>query len=316
MRHIFIVNPAAGKNHAATDLIPAIRAACERQGCEYTIHITAAPGEATRLAAEASASGEPCRLYACGGDGTLWEVLAGIPVGSSTEFAPVPCGSGNDFVRMLGGPQPFLQLERLIAAPSVAVDGMECRCGDRPVRYALNVAATGMDAAVAYHMGRIKRRPLVSGSMAYDLALAKVFFGRLGCRLRVRMTTAAGMIERQGRFLFALCANGTHYGGGYCGAPQACPADGLLDFVLVDKMPRMRILQLLPHYKRGTHVGKAGIHTFRGTAMAVTSDRPIPATLDGECFLTDSWEIRLCPSAWRLVLPEGARFPRPQASLV
>lgn len=37
----------------------------------------------------------------------------------------------------------------------------------------------------------------------------------------------------QDRFLFALAGSGRYYGGGYCGAPEADPSDGLLDFVLI-----------------------------------------------------------------------------------
>ena len=40
----------------------------------------------------------------------------------------------------------------------------------------------------------------------------------------------------QDRFLFALAGSGRYYGGGYCGAPEADPSDGLLDFVLIRRV--------------------------------------------------------------------------------
>ncbi len=306
MKHVFIVNPAAGKKSPAMALVPRIREVCEAHGCRYEILETTAPLEAVSLCREAiRTADETVRLYACGGDGTLLEVMTAIEPGSDTELAHIPCGSGNDFVRMLGGAQPYLDLDAMVTADAYPIDGILCTYGDGGARRSLNVAATGMDAYVAYHMAKFKRWPLVSGSMAYNLALVKVFFGRLGCQLTVEMETADGMLKQEGRYLFALCANGEYYGGGYHGVPTAVPDDGTLDFVLVDKLPRSRILQLLPKYKKGTHKGENGVHFYRGTSIRVQADRVMPVTLDGECVMTDHFCATVQPNAYRFVMPDA-----------
>lgn len=310
MRHVFILNPAAGKREAALARVPEIAASCDAAGCAYTLRYTAAPGDATRFACEEEAHGDAVRLYACGGDGTLLEVLAGLTPGSAVEVAHIPCGSGNDFVRNYGGTAPFLSVATMLRASAIPVDGICCERAGEPPRYALNVAATGMDAAVAYHMAGFRRWPLIKGGLAYDLALAKVFCSKLGCSLTVEMETTEGVVKVSGRYLFALCANGQYYGGGFHSAPMALPDDGLLDFVLVEHMSRARMLKLVSKYKTGTHLGQPEVHTWRGTAMTVQIDRPAPATLDGECFLTDRWRVSVCPGAYRFVLPEGATLPR------
>ncbi len=316
MRHIFIVNPAAGKNAPATALVPRIREVCEAHGCRYEILETTAPLEAITLCREAIlAAGETVRLYACGGDGTLLEVMTAIEPGSDTELAHIPCGSGNDFVRMLGGAQPYLDLEAMVTAKAYSIDGILCTYGEGESRCSLNVAATGMDAEVAYHMAKFKRWPLVSGSMAYNLALVKVFFGRLGCRLTVEMETEKGKVKADGNFLFALCANGEYYGGGYHGVPTAVPDDGVLDFVLVEKMSRLRILRLLPKYKKGTHKGECGVNFYRGTAIRVQADRVMPVTLDGECVLTDRFCATVQKDAYRFVMPAAIAAHRSKATV-
>ena len=66
MRHVFIINPAAGKTQKAVDLIPRIEAYFAEHGGEYEILTTEKPGDATELAREACAKGTPVRLYACG----------------------------------------------------------------------------------------------------------------------------------------------------------------------------------------------------------------------------------------------------------
>lgn len=315
MKHLFILNPAAGKHQSALALEPAIIAACEAAGCSYEILHTKAPGDATRFTEEAVAAGGPVRIYACGGDGTLLEVMTGLVPGGQAEFTHIPCGSGNDFVRMFGGNEPFLNLEEMVRADTYPVDGIECTWGEGKSRRSLNIAATGMDATVAHHMARFKRWPLVSGPMAYNLALVKVFFGKLGSSLKVEMDTADGPVTVEGRYLFALCANGQYYGGGYNGAPLARPDDGVLDFLLVEKMSRLRMLNLLPKYKAGTHLGKKGVHLWHGTAMTVHTDKPTPVSLDGECFLTDRFSVRILPGAYRMVFPPAVA-PKREAATV
>ncbi len=317
MKHVFILNPAAGKHAPALALAPQIRAVCEKHGLAYEILETTAVGDATELARCAIAGTDgTVRLYACGGDGTLLEVLTAIEPHSDTELAHIPCGSGNDFVRMLGGAEPYLCLEDMVTAAAYPMDGILCTYGDGVVRRSLNIAATGMDAEVAYHMAKFKRWPLVSGSMAYNLALVKVFFGHIGCHITAEMETDEGVQCAEGEYLFALCANGEYYGGGYHGVPTARPDDGVLDFVLVEKMPRLRILRLLPKYKKGTHQGERGVHFFRGTAITVKTARPMPVTLDGECVMTDRFRAEIQKAAYRMVIPQSVAAARLETAAV
>ena len=79
MKHVFIINPAAGKKDATTQVAAGIRAACLRRELEYDILTTEHPRHAVELVREKAAeyAGEQVRFYACGGDGTLNEVAAG-----------------------------------------------------------------------------------------------------------------------------------------------------------------------------------------------------------------------------------------------
>ena len=65
MRHVFLINPAAGKYDRTGEFTQTIRAACE--GLDYEILVSRAPGDCTHIAQAAASSGEPVRLYACGG---------------------------------------------------------------------------------------------------------------------------------------------------------------------------------------------------------------------------------------------------------
>ena len=93
MRHVFILNPVAGKSKSALALRGRIDAYFARHPeMEYSIRLTDGVGSATCIATEECECGGAVRLYACGGDGTLQETANGIPVGSAdVELAVIPC---------------------------------------------------------------------------------------------------------------------------------------------------------------------------------------------------------------------------------
>ena len=66
----FIVNPAAGGGKNKEELIEKIRAACEKQGDEYEIHVTKEAGDAEKFVRRecVEKSGKKIRFYACGGE--------------------------------------------------------------------------------------------------------------------------------------------------------------------------------------------------------------------------------------------------------
>lgn len=300
MRHVFILNPVAGKNHMAVELRGKIDAYFARHPeLEYSIRITDGVGAATRIAQEECEAGDRVRLYACGGDGTLQETASGIPIGSeSVELAVIPCGSGNDYIRTFGSKEDFMRISDLVEADAYPVDAVDC--GDR---ISLNIASMGMDASVGQKMQRYKNLPGVSGSMAYNIAVADVFFHPIGEKMTIEIDSVDGYVRRDGRYLLALAANGRYYGGGYCGAPKAVENDGLLDFVLVKKIPRPQIPFVLGKYKKGDHDSIACLEHIRGTGMRIVAEKSMVCNVDGECFDTQKMSFTVMPAAFRFVIP-------------
>ena len=77
MKHLFIINPAAGSRNRTDDYSEVIHKVCRARKLNYEVRVSTAPGECNRIAREAAQTGEELRIYACGGDGTLNEVVAG-----------------------------------------------------------------------------------------------------------------------------------------------------------------------------------------------------------------------------------------------
>ena len=114
MRHLFIVNPAAG----GCDISGGVRAAAARifgEGGEYEVYVTRAPGDAEDKVRRESERGGELRVYSAGGDGTLNECVNGAALRKNTAVAVYPTGTGNDFARMFGPERArLLDLEALV----------------------------------------------------------------------------------------------------------------------------------------------------------------------------------------------------------
>ena len=162
MKHVFIVNPAAGKSDRTESYRKLIDAAFVPRGLQYELLVSQAPGDCRKLAQQAAASGEAVRLYACGGDGTLNEVVNGVIGCPNAAVTHYPGGSGNDAIKIFDDPAAFTSIERLLSAEEAPFDLI--RCNDS---YALNVLSIGFDARVGTDIARFKRLPLVTGKGAY-----------------------------------------------------------------------------------------------------------------------------------------------------
>ena len=122
MEYILIVNPAAGKANAAMSLLPRLTRYCKEQGLAYTVEATQYPGHGQQISAKWAATGREVCLCACGGDGTLHEVINGAYGFSNATVACFPCGTGNDFVRTFGAVETFLDPRQLVEGEALHID--------------------------------------------------------------------------------------------------------------------------------------------------------------------------------------------------
>ena len=245
MKHIFIVNPAAGKSDRTAEYRKMIEAAFAPRGLSYELLVSGAPGECRTLARQAAQSGEEVRLYACGGDGTLNEVVNGVVGYGNAAVTHFPGGSGNDTIKIFDDPAAFTSIERLLDAEEARFDLI--RCNDS---YALNVLSIGFDARVGTDIARFKRLPLVSGKGAYILS---IFSNMLhGLTADYTVTLDSGEVFSGRKTMICVC-NGRWYGGGFNPVPEAEPDDGLLDVLVVEKVNLLQVATVVGHYQKGRY---------------------------------------------------------------
>lgn len=306
MKHIFVVNPCAGGRDRSHE----IAAALAPLDIEAEIYCTTATADATRYVAACIAC-KPAgglRFYACGGDGTLNEVVAGVlkAVGSAAAAAPevevacYPCGSGNDYVKNWPGVD-FGNLEHLVGGTAVPVDVM--RVGDF---CCINVLNYGFEAEVCRGMQQVRRWPLLGGRMAYTSGIlySLVTKRHNPCRISVD-----GQLWRQGDLLLASAANGQYVGGGYRCAPRAVVDDGRLEVLAIDSLSIVRFLGMIGHYKRGEHLDceemRRVVHSTGGRKVTIEADREFSIVVDGELHSGRRFDIEVLPQALNFVLPGG-----------
>ena len=98
-------------------------------------------------------------------------------------------------------------------------------------------------------------------------------------------------------------ANCRFYGGGMRIAPNADPADGLLEVVLVEQSSKLRFLSNLPKVFSAKHVELEGVRTFRAREVEISADRPFDVYADGDRITELPTTVRVVPRALRVLAP-------------
>ena len=297
MKHLFIINPAAGKYDHTEELKTKIDLVCKEHNLNYDIRVSEKPGDCTAMTKEAAASGEETRVYACGGDGTLNEVVCGAAGAANLAVTHFPCGSGNDFIKNFSDPSAFFDLERLLDPEEATLDLIQV--GED---YSLSICSMGIDARIGTEIQTYKRLPLVSGKGAYNLST--VINVLKGIHRHYVVEVNGETID--GRFTLICVCNGRFYGGGYCPVPEAMPDDGKLEVLLVNKVSRLQLASIIGKYKEGCYAEYPEVFRHLTTdRVVIRCDREEVVNLDGEARWGKVVEIRLSDNKLRFFYPRG-----------
>jgi len=297
MKHLFIINPAAGSRNRTEEYSAAIHKICRARKLDYEIRVSTAPGEATRIAREAARTGEDLRLYACGGDGTLNEVVAGAAGHDNAAVTVFSGGSGNDFVKIFDDPKAFFDLHRLMDAEEATFDLI--RCNDD---ISLNICSVGLDARIGTDVSRYKRLPLLQGFRAYAAsAVVNVVKG-----IAEHYVVEVNGERIDGEQTFVCVCNGRFYGGGFNPVPEADPSDGLLDVLVVKKVSRAQVPALIGKYKNGRYRELHQVARYIKTdRVKIICDKPTAINLDGELRTARVIEMSVAKEKIRFFYPKG-----------
>ena len=297
MEHLFIINPAAGKYNRTDEFSWMIRQICGKHGLRFRVAVSDHPGDCTRIAREAAETGEELRIYACGGDGTLNEIVTGVAGFPNVAITHYAGGTGNDFIKVFSDTEPFKDLESLLDAEETQFDLIDCN-GD----YSLNVCSVGLDARIGTEVARFKRLPLVTGPGAYLLSAAWNVIRGVSDHYVVDVDGQ----HIDGKQTLIFVGNGQCYGGGFRPVPEADPGDGLLEVLVATGVSRLKVARLIGMYKAGRYAEHPDlIRHFRVKELKILCDEETPINLDGELRLGKEIRIRIADSKIRFFYPKS-----------
>lgn len=310
MKTVFIINPKAGKGKGTDQLIKNISDEADRQETEIEIYLTKGVGDAeqyARCCCEGYQS-DTLRLIACGGDGTLNEVLNGAVGHDHAVVGIVPIGTGNDFCRNFPKAGDFRNIEAQLRGSVTDCDAI-CYSGllngIEQRRYCANMFNIGFDCNVVDLTARLKKYPLISGSFAYLLAVLLILIRKKGADLTIELD---GEVCQNGRLLLTALANGSCCGGGLRSAPHASVHDGWMDVNIIYDVSRWNFLKKFPYYAKGTHMDLPDIQKVllsKRCRKALITPRTGKMRLctDGELSDAGCITFEVVPHAFHLLLP-------------
>ena len=302
MKHVFIINPAAGREDSLEMLKELL---AERENCE--IYATQGPRDATEyIRARCSENpDERVRFYACGGDGTLNEVANGVVGFENASMGCYPCGSGNDFVKYFGGKKVFRDIDALLDAPEEYIDLM--RVGDR---YAINATHFGFDSAVASTMQNVRRKKIIGGSNAYTTGVVVALFKAM--KNPCTVTVDGECLNPEGTLLLCTVANGQYVGGSFRCAPRSLCSDGMLEVCLVRPVSLATFMKLIKSYSQGLHLEDPRFEKYiayrRGRTIEIDAPDGFIYSFDGELIEDAHFTVEVIPAAVRFAVPRNAVF--------
>lgn len=301
MKHVFIINPTAGKKDCTAELMSMAKGLAARHGLDLDCILTKRPGHAMETARSLAQSGEDIRIYACGGDGTMNEAANGVAGYENAAMTCIPVGTGNDFLKNFGDKAGlFSDAENLWDGPELPLDAIDCNG-----RLALTVACSGFDAQVADDVHTYGKVPVLGGQGSYIASLAVNFLIR---GLKHHWTiTLDGEPLAQDSFVLAAVCNGRYYGGGFMPVAEARMDDGVLNTLIVRGVGRTTFLRLVGDYSAGRYYlfpKIAQCYTAR-EVLIESHEGPVVTCLDGEITRNERVALRLSEKKVKFFGPEG-----------
>jgi YegS/Rv2252/BmrU family lipid kinase len=297
---VVIVNPSSAGGSTG-ETWPQIASDLRSQFGAFRVLFTKERGDAAILANEAARKGARL-IIACGGDGTVSEVVNGIlSSGKDVELGILPSGTGGDFRRTLEIPTRTRDAAKILrTGRTVRIDAGRVSYVDHngidATRYFVGVASCGMSTKV---IERVK-----ADNESFASALLKTAMRNEPVRLVVQFDDS---LERH-LVVSNLCvANARYFGGGMKIAPDAKLTDGKFDVIGVGDLSALKIFTSAPRVYTGSHLSMPEVsHALarKITVRAANRAEEVALEVDGELPGRLPATFQLIPEALRVRVNE------------
>ena len=303
---LLIHNPNAGNGGIARRrVLEEARRILSASGIDAELTETTGPGHATEIAKQASRERRQL-VIACGGDGTLNEIvngLAGSQNGHRVPLALLPGGTANILAKELNLPWDILGAARRLSSGEVKEIALGLATPlEQPEkkRYFLSVAGAGPDGMIVYSVDLgLKARV---GILAYwwqgAREVLRYTFPRFGVR--------AGGQQVEGTL--AVIGRTKNYGGPFKITDQADLFSDEFEVMTLETQSGLKYLSYLPTLWMGNLRKEQGVHFWKADTIVCEplDANPVYAQLDGEPFVRLPVEFTIAPKALRLLVPHDS----------
>jgi YegS/Rv2252/BmrU family lipid kinase len=287
---VLLVNPASGGGRALK-LLPRVEAALDARRVPFRAVRTRSLEHGVKAALVAVEAGELPVVIS--GDGMVGAV-GGAIAGGDEPLGIVPVGRGNDLARVLGIPtDPEEAIEVVLTGHTRTID-----IGEANGRPFLGIASVGFDSDA----NRVANESRLGGNLVYAWAALRALVGWKPARFTIAIGGARTRIEGYS----VIVANNKAYGGGMFVAPDAELDDGAFDVVTISRVGKLRFLGNLPKVFKGTHVRNDEVSVVRAARLSISASRPFAVYADGERLTDLPADLRVIPSALRVLVPAPA----------
>ena len=267
-----IINPNAGTRQARR-FLPEIITVFNRAGYFCSVYVTEKRGDATRFVRDYAKGTD--LIVACGGDGTLNEVITGLQLGGhDVPLGYIPCGSTNDFANGLGLPtEPIIAAGTIVSGKPHSLDaGLFA-----PDRYFSYTASFGAFTSVSWSTPQNVKNVL--GHAAYILEGIRSLADIRPIHMRV---TADGQ-EFEEDYIFGAICNSTSLGGVLKLEDRDVDMnDGRFETLLIPFPEDLLVLNRILTALRTHHYDDPSLHFLRAASFTFQGAPDVTWTLDGE----------------------------------
>ena len=271
-RLLLLVNPNAGTRQARR-FLPEMISVFNRAGWLSSVYITEKRGDAVDFTR--ACAGDADLVVACGGDGTLNEVITGLQLGGhKTALGYIPCGSTNDFASGLGLPTaPLTACEAIVSGRPRTLDvGLFA-----PDRYFSYTASFGAFTSVSWSTPQNVKNVL--GHAAYILEGIRSLADIRPIHMRI---TADGRLFEEDYIFGAIC-NSTSLGGVLKLEENVVDMnDGRFEALLIPFPADLLALNRILNALRTHHYEDESLQFLRASSFLFEGSQDTTWTLDGE----------------------------------
>lgn len=295
-----IFNPLAGGGHSLRPKhLEEARLILAAAGIAADLRPTSAAGEAGQIAAHAIAEGRQM-IVACGGDGTLNEIVNGI-AGSHVPVALLPAGTANILAKELRIPWNIPRAAALIPKSRpvrIALGAMTAPDAPDARRYFLCVAGAGPDGAVVHALDPALK--LRAGIMAYWMEGAKQLLRYKFPQFRVTCG------DREIVATLIVVGRTKNYGGPFRITAGADLFTDQFEIATFSSRSAMRYLAYLPTCWMGMLPRLKDVRIVKTASVRCEplGAGPVYAQVDGEPTRPLPVNFTIVPDALTLVVPE------------